>query len=149
MNNSGNRHVNQPGILKKWQLIFYGTSVNPVRLRPQNGARSTPWKSPINTFTFPTQSQPVTQVTNNFFESDNIFKNFQNFPNIYAFSGSDPDESISSADDKNTKVRDNVSNGIGEDDEVKDGCDVECDDQGCFGKGPSKCIACKDKRMDK
>lgn len=49
--NAGNRHVNQAGVLKKWQLIFYGTSVNPVRLRPTNGARSTPWKSPLNTFT--------------------------------------------------------------------------------------------------
>lgn len=147
--NGGNRHVNQPGILKKWQLIFYGTSVNPVRLRPPNGARSTPWKSPLNTYTFPTQSQPVTQVTDNFFDADNIFKNFQNFPNIYAFSGSDPEESINSMDGKNTKVRDNISNGISNDVEVKDGCDVECDDQGCFGKGPSKCIACKNKRMDK
>lgn len=147
--NGGNRHVNQPGILKKWQLIFYGTSVNPVRLRPPNGARSTPWKSPLNTYTFPTLSQPVTQVTDNFFEADNIFRNFQNFPNIYAFSGSDTDEAVSSLDGKNTKVRDNVNNDINNDRDLKDGCDVECDDQGCFGKGPSKCIACRNKRMDK
>lgn len=25
--NSGNRHVNQPGVLKKWQLIFYGKNI--------------------------------------------------------------------------------------------------------------------------
>lgn len=120
--------------------------MNPVRLRSPNGARSTPWKLPLNTYTFPTPSQPVTQVTDNFFDADNIFRNFQNFPNIYAFSGSDPEEIASSFDGKNTKVRDNdINNDI----EQKEGCDVECDDQGCFGKGPSKCIACKNKRMDK
>ncbi|VEN37068.1 unnamed protein product, partial [Callosobruchus maculatus] len=105
--NAGNRHVNQPGVLKKWQLIFYGTSVNPVRLRPANGARSTPWKSPLNTFAFPTQPQPVPQVTNNFFDTADYFKNFQNFPNVYEFSGSDQDPVVSSLDGK--KVRDNNS----------------------------------------
>lgn len=146
--NSGNRHVNQPGVLKKWQLIFYGTSVNPIRLRPTNGARSTPWKSPLNTFTFPTQTIPVTPVTNNFFE-DNLFRNFQDFPNIYAFSGSDRQESISSLNDKRPEVRDNQNNDIENDEETKEGCDEQCDEQGCFGRGPTKCIACRNKRMDK
>ncbi|KAG5898892.1 hypothetical protein JTB14_003286 [Gonioctena quinquepunctata] len=144
--NGGNRHVNQPGILKKWQLIFYGTSVNPVRLRPTNGARSTPWRSPLNTFTFPTQSQPVTE---NFFEADNIFRNFQDFPNIYAFSGSAPEPAISSLDGKKTEVRDNEKYSIEKDVETKDSCDDQCDEQGCFGKGTTKCIACRNKRMDK
>lgn len=147
--NAGNRHVNQPGVLKKWQLIFYGTSVNPIRLRPTNGARSTPWKSPLNTFTFPTQSQqPVTQVSNNFFDPD-LFKGFNNFPNAYAFAGSDPEQAISSFDGKKTKIRDNDSNNIDNDEETKENCDEQCDDQGCFGRGPTKCIACKNKRMDK
>jgi len=35
--NAGNRHVNQPGILRKWQLVFYGTKENPVRTRPRGG----------------------------------------------------------------------------------------------------------------
>lgn len=148
--NAGNRHVNQPGVLKKWQLIFYGTSVNPIRLRPTNGARSTPWKSPLNTFTFPTQSQqPVTQ--NNFFDPD-LFKGFNNFPNVYTFAGSDPEQAISSLDGKKTKIRDNVNNNNNidnDEDETKENCDEQCDDQGCFGKGPTKCIACKNKRMDK
>ncbi|XP_074038039.1 furin-like protease 2 isoform X2 [Leptinotarsa decemlineata] len=146
--NGGNRHVNQPGILKKWQLIFYGTSVNPVRLRPTNGARSTPWRSPLNTFSFPTQSQPVTPVTDNFFEED-IFKNFQDFPGIYTFSGSEPEAVISSLDGKNTKVRANENNSINKDEDIKENCDDQCDEQGCFGKGPTKCIACRNKRMDK
>ena len=31
--NAGNKRVNKPGILKKWQLVFYGTDTNPIRLR--------------------------------------------------------------------------------------------------------------------
>ncbi|XP_060524028.1 furin-like protease 2 [Cylas formicarius] len=145
--NSGNRHVNQPGLLKKWQLIFYGTSVNPVRLRPSNGIRSTPWKSPTNTFTFPSQGQAVTPVNNNFFDAD-VFKGFNDFPHVYSFSGSDPEQAVSSLDGKNTRVREN-SNSIDFDEETKEGCDEQCDNQGCFGGGPTKCIACKNKRMDK
>lgn len=122
--------------------------MNPVRLRPTNGARSTPWRSSLNNF-FPTQTQPVTQVTDNFFDADNIFKNFQNFPNVYSFSGSEPEAVVSSLDGKNTKVRDNINNDIDDDEETKEGCDPQCDDQGCFGRGPTKCIACKNKRMDK
>ncbi|CAH1972311.1 unnamed protein product [Acanthoscelides obtectus] len=150
--NAGNRHVNQPGILKKWQLIFYGTSVNPVRLRTPNGARSTPWKSPLNNIAFPTQPQPLPQVSNNFFDTSDYFKNFQNFPNVYEFSGSDQDPIVSSLDGK--KVRDNNSqnNQVDldlDDEQSRDGCDEQCDEQGCFGRGPAKCIACKNKRMDK
>lgn len=140
--------MNQPGLLQRWQLIFYGTAVNPVRLRPTNGARSTPWKSPINTFAFPTETQPVTQEADNFFEAD-IFKNFQNFPNVYSFSGSDPEPAISSLDGKRTKVRDNDGNSIDDMEETKDGCDDQCDEQGCFGRGANKCVGCKNKRMDK
>lgn len=40
--NAGNRRVNQAGILKKWQLIFYGTSTNPIRLRSQSQGFSFP-----------------------------------------------------------------------------------------------------------
>lgn len=146
--NAGNRHVNQPGILKKWQLIFYGTFVNPIRVRPAGRPQSNrPWKSPLNTFTFPTVSESVTQVTGNDFFNTDPFKNFHNFPNVYSFSGSEPEQSISSLDSKKTIIRDN--NNIDDDVETKENCDEQCDDQGCFGKGPTKCIACKNKRMDR
>lgn len=149
--NAGNRHVNQPGIMKKWQLIFYGTSVRPIRLRPTGEAQSTlPWRSPLNTFTFPTQAEPVTQdvgVTDSFFNSE-LFKGFNNYPNIYSFAGSDPEQAISSLDSKRTNVRDN-DNAIDNDEETKENCDEQCDEQGCFGRGPTKCIACRNKRMDK
>lgn len=148
--NAGNRHVNQPGILKKWQLIFYGTSVNPIRLR-SSSSPSTSWKSPLNTFTFPTHSDAITQETpvtvSDYFNSD-LFRGFNNFPNIYTFSGSDPEEVISSMDGKKTKIRDN-DNRIDLDEETKENCDPECDDQGCYGKGADKCIACRNKRLDK
>lgn len=143
--NAGTRHVNQPGLLKKWQLIFYGTSVNPIRLRPSNGPRSTLWKTPLNNF-FPTQSS-IAQVTDKFFNED-IFRNFNDFQNVYAFSGSDPQESISSLNGKKTMIRDNDNN-LDNDKETKENCDEQCDAQGCFGEGPSNCIACKNKRMDK
>lgn len=28
-------------------------------------------------------------------------------------------------------------------------CDPECDPQGCYGKGPTQCVACKHYRLDK
>lgn len=43
VHNGGNRHVNQPGILKKWQLIFYGTAVNPIKLRSPQSQPSPPF----------------------------------------------------------------------------------------------------------
>ncbi|XP_050300640.1 furin-like protease 2 [Anthonomus grandis grandis] len=142
--NAGSRHVSQVGILKKWQLVFYGTNVNPVRLRSPNGIRSSPWKAPVSSFVFPTQPQPVTPVTDNFFDPSDVFNNF---PHVYSFSGSELSPEVSSLNEKNVKVsRENRNMEF--DEETKDGCDDQCDDQGCFGKGPTKCIACRFKRMD-
>lgn len=46
VHNGGNRHVNQAGILKKWQLIFYGTATNPIRLRSAQSQPSPPFAIP-------------------------------------------------------------------------------------------------------
>lgn len=108
--------------------------------------RSSPWKTAVSSFTFPTQPQPVTPVTDNFFDPSEVFNNF---PHVYSFSGSDPEPAISSLNGKNTKVRENSDNDLDFDEETKEGCDDQCDSQGCFGKGPTKCIACRFKRMDK
>ncbi|KAL1508965.1 hypothetical protein ABEB36_003778 [Hypothenemus hampei] len=141
--NAGSRRVSQFGTLKKWQLIFYGTNVNPVRLRSPNEIRSSQWKSP-DAFPFPTQSQPV---TDNFFDPSEVFNNF---PNLYSFAGSETNPVFTSLDEtKNTKVRDNSKNDLDIDDEVIEGCDDQCDSKGCFGKGPTKCYSCRFKRMDK
>lgn len=144
--NAGNRQVNQPGILKKWQLIFYGTETNPIRLRSSSQAA---WKS-SNPISFPTRSEPYTPeplVTDNIFGPE-LYKDFNNFQHVYSFSGSDPVQSISTLDGKKTIARNN-DNRIDTDEETKDNCDEQCDDQGCFGKGPNKCVACRNKRMDK
>lgn len=34
--NSGSRRINQPGMLKKWQLILYGSDANPIRLKSRS-----------------------------------------------------------------------------------------------------------------
>lgn len=148
--NAGNRHVNQPGVLKKWQLIFYGTQTNPIRLRqtaPQNGVTNL-WKSPINTFTFPTTGQPSTQPFGDFFSTD-VIKNFQNFPNIYSFAGSEPEQAISSLDDRkisreNIEEVDKSGNKV-----IYEGCDAECDGKsGCYAPGPHNCVLCKNNKLD-
>lgn len=143
--NAGNRQVNQPGILKKWQLIFYGTNVNPIRLRGA-GTGSSPWRSALSSF--PTQPQPITldAVTDNFYAFDE-FRRFKDFSVPYSFAGSDAHDTVAALDSKKTILRDN--NRIDADDETKENCDEQCDDQGCFGQGPNKCIACRNKRMDK
>nr|XP_022910704.1 furin-like protease 2 [Onthophagus taurus] len=150
--NSGNRQVDRPGILKKWQLIFYGTQVNPIRLKQPN---SVPYKS-IKNLDVPSLSpffvrdqqtqQPI--VTDNLYNSD-VYRGFNNFQNVYSFSGSDPEESITSLDGKKTIVRNNNNVIEFEEDEHKDNCHEQCDGQGCFGKGAEKCIACRNNRMDK
>lgn len=145
--NAGNRRVNQPGILKKWQLIFYGTAVNPIRLRSASVPGAV-WKSPLNTFTFPSQSDystPDSTVTAGDFYTNSFKNNFENYPNVYAFAGSNPEEAVSTLDGKKS----NRENEIDDSKASLDDCHEECDAQGCYGKGPNKCVACKNNRLDK
>lgn len=149
--NAGNRHVNQPGVLKKWQLIFYGTATNPIRLRQglSTGGVQSLWKSPLNTFSFPTAgpTQPSTSI-GDFFSTD-IIKNFQNFPNIYSYAGSEPEQAITSLDDRKIS-RENMDEDKSTKSIFKENCDSECDEKlGCYGSGPSNCVACKNNKLDK
>lgn len=150
--NAGNRHVNQPGILKKWQLIFYGTAVNPIRVRQQGAASSlkNAWRFPLNVFPFaPTPaSAPIVQVTDNFYNPD-LYKNFNNFPNLYSFDATENKQQVAYLDEKKASVRENAKGDGDADAETKENCDEQCDYQGCFGPGPNNCIACRNKRMDK
>lgn len=139
--NAGTRHVNQPGILKKWQLIFYGTATNPIRLRPAG------------------QSAAAAAAAAFGGGSTFVSGQQQNFPNIYSAAGSEPEASVAplaggsvSAEDG---ARDNLLGGGGgggaEDGSTRrilHSCDPECDSQGCYGKGPTQCIACKHYRLD-
>ncbi|XP_059222311.1 furin-like protease 2 isoform X2 [Stomoxys calcitrans] len=138
--NGGRRRVNQPGILSKWQLIFYGTAVQPMRLK--SDLVSQPIRDPV--YTFPTESdlgQPL--------NSDNQFSSFINFQNLYTGAGSNPEQVVTTVDGHNipTPQRQNVmadsNNKL-----VLHDCDPECDSQGCYGRGPTQCVACKHYRLD-
>lgn len=139
--NSGNRHVNQPGILKKWQLIFYGTSIDPVRLR-SNRPSSIPQPIP-----FPTAGDGYESIGDSYFNTD-AFSNYQNFPTLFA-AGSNPEKAIAPLDGQNipSLQRENVLSDSN-DKVVQHDCDAECDTQGCYGKGPTQCISCKHYRLD-
>lgn len=156
--NAGNRHVNQPGILKKWQLIFYGTATNPIRLRPSGSATalsgSPQQTASQNHFIFPNSQSPSISPTldsSTFYSGSSYNPSFQNFPNIYSVSGSDPEASVASLNDAASKDRSLQENLMGADDSSKKvlhSCDPECDSQGCYGKGPTQCIACKHYKLD-
>ncbi|CAH0718190.1 unnamed protein product, partial [Brenthis ino] len=135
--NAGNRHVNQPGILKKWQLIFYGTSTDPVRLRSKK-----PGALP---YAFPTAAEGY-DVGDSFYNTD-AFTSYQNFPLFAA--GSNPEKAIASLDGHNipSPHGENVL-ADSNDKRVMHECDPECDTQGCYEKGPTQCIACKNYRLD-
>ncbi|KAJ2949490.1 hypothetical protein O0L34_g15413 [Tuta absoluta] len=137
--NGGNRHVNQPGILKKWQLIFYGTNVEPVRYRTK--------KPSAPAFSFPTAADGYETVGDSFYSTD-AFANYQNYPTLFA-AGSNPEKAVANLDGHNVPSPhgENVL-ADSNDKRVMHECDPECDSQGCYGKGPTQCIACKHYRLD-
>lgn len=148
------------GILKKWQLIFYGTATNPIRLRPSGSTSSglsgqSQQTASQNPFIFPNSQSPSISPTldsNTFYSGSSFNPSFQNFPNIYSVSGSDPEASVASLNDAGSKDRSLQENLMGADDSSKKvlhSCDPECDSQGCYGKGPTQCIACKHYKLDK
>ncbi|CAH2087558.1 unnamed protein product [Euphydryas editha] len=138
--NAGNRHVNQPGILKKWQLIFYGTSTDPVKLRSKRPSPLVP------SFALPT-AEGYESIGDSFYNTD-AFTNYQNFPTLFA-AGSDPEKAIARLDGHNVPSPhgENVL-ADSNDRRVMHECDPECDSQGCYGKGPTQCITCKNYRLD-
>lgn len=148
--NGGRRRVNQPGILSKWQLIFYGTAVKPVHLKSDIAAQSS--RVPGNPYAFPTESdlgQAAGGADATFFNSDQL-NGFLNFQNLYTGAASNTEQVVSTIDGHNipTPQRQNVmadsNNKL-----VLHDCDPECDSQGCYGRGPTQCVACKHYRLDK
>ncbi|KAK9878880.1 hypothetical protein WA026_003709 [Henosepilachna vigintioctopunctata] len=139
--NAGSRHVNQPGILKKWQLVFYGTNIQPIRLRQAASSNNrNSWKIPFGNLFSQAPPEPIVKVTDNLFSTD-ILRNFHNFPNVYTFSGSEKQESITSLGERKTNVRKNIDANVKDDENVKD-CDEHCL-QGCSGDGSAKCKPCE------
>lgn len=148
--NGGRRRVNQPGILSKWQLIFYGTQTSPIRLKndPANSRGAGPRVPNGNPFVFPTDADLNQPINYNY--NPDAYNNFANYPNFYTGAGSNPQQSVATLDGHNIPIpqRENVmadsNNKI-----VLHDCDPECDPQGCYGRGPTQCVACKHYRLDK
>lgn len=144
--NGGKRRVNQAGVLSKWQLIFYGTQINPIRLKPDNsGSRSS---IPSN----PYVSQPdlsQSSVGTNYFGQD--FSGFVNYQNLFASAGSNVEKTYATLDGHNipTSQHENVMADSNNKLVVFHDCDPECDQQGCYIRGPTQCVACKQYRLDK
>lgn len=139
--NGGRRQVNQPGILSKWQLIFYGTQTNPIRLKNDPQFRDATPRAPI---AYPTETD-----LHGFYNSD-LYSGYVNYQNLFSGAASYNEHSIASFDGHNipTPQREIVmadsNNKI-----VRHDCDPECDQQGCYGRGPTQCVACKHYRLDK
>ncbi|XP_046429629.1 furin-like protease 2 isoform X1 [Neodiprion fabricii] len=143
--NAGNRHVNTPGILKKWQLIFYGTATNPIRIRTQqfNPVQANP--SILSPFS-------QTHLPQGFYNSDFFgVSAFQTYQGAFTGSASNVQESVASLDGSAASILTNqLPNDVASNSDrfVNQRCDPQCDSQGCYGDGPTHCIACKNYRLD-
>nr|XP_017011802.2 furin-like protease 2 isoform X4 [Drosophila takahashii] len=166
--NGGRRRVNQPGILSKWQLIFYGTSHQPMRLKSELLNTSPQLRSPIgsNPFLIPSASnigQPANEGGN--FNTDS-FASYLNYQNIFSSAGSNPEPATATLDGQNVTTSVVASaESVGGftasaaqlmaapderdgDKKILHSCDAECDSSGCYGRGPTQCVACSHYRLD-
>ncbi|XP_017055608.1 furin-like protease 2 isoform X2 [Drosophila ficusphila] len=168
--NGGRRRVNQPGILSKWQLIFYGTSDPPMHDKSELLNSSPQLRSPIgsNPFLIPSASnigQPANEGGN--FNTDS-FAGYLNYQNIFSSAGSNPEPATATLDGQNVNA--SVATGgpaefagltaaspaqLVAAPDSRDGsklilhsCDAECDSSGCYGRGPTQCVACSHYRLD-
>ncbi|XP_049766242.1 furin-like protease 2 [Schistocerca cancellata] len=114
--NAGSRRATQPGMLKKWQLIFYGTATKPVNVRSSgDGGPGPPPRAP----TPPPGSELGPEGG-------------AGGAGAAAAAGA----GLMAEEEGGGNVR------------VLHTCDAECDAQGCYGKGPTQCIACRHYRLD-
>ncbi|XP_071645509.1 furin-like protease 2 isoform X1 [Temnothorax longispinosus] len=171
--NAGNRHVNSPGILKKWQLIFYGTSTNPIRIRTRqfNPVHSPHYLSSHSVrYPFSVDDDPL-QLSgypgNRDFFSPSTFQSYQG---PYSGAASNLQASVATLDGSSAPILSNhlpgdVSSASAFDSpsaassvqadgsldttrRILHDCDPQCDAQGCYGKGPTQCVGCKNYRLD-
>lgn len=150
--NGGRRRVSQSGILTKWQLIFYGTDSNPIRLKNEAQRGSIANYGNVNPFVFPTETdinQPALSGAGNYYQSD-IYSNSMSYPFLFTGAGSGIDKTVTTLNGHNipTAQRENVMADSNNKLVVLHDCDPECDSQGCYGKGPTQCVACKHYRLD-
>lgn len=176
--NSGRRRVNQAGILHKWQLIFYGTQTNPIRLKgdlSSSGGSGNPAASGLprlnsNPFVFPTETNinggggsggiaagTGAAAAGSYYPQppSDLYSGYANYQNLFAGAASNTEKVYATFMDGGshnvnipTPQRENVMADANNKNVLHD-CDPECDQQGCYGKGPTQCVACKHYRLDK
>lgn len=145
------------GILKKWQLIFYGTATNPIRIRTR---QINPVQPQTNYPIFPIDHsvELYRLIGNDYYRSSG----FQNYPGQYTGAASNVQASVASLDGSSASILSNRLPGDIVDDvsrnlqgsldpsrRIVHDCDPQCDHQGCYDKGPTECVACKTYRLDK
>lgn len=143
--NGGRRRVNQAGVLSKWQLIFYGTQTNPIRLKTDGQSTSArAVGSPLGTDWEWTTGENLNSFSNN-------FNGFVNYQNSFASAGSNVNKKYATLDGRTipTSQRENVMADSNNKLVILHDCDPECDQQGCYGRGATNCVACKHYRLDK
>lgn len=143
------------GVLKKWQLIFYGTVTNPINLRDSGSSSSgisssaysgfssqSPQPPSSGSFVFPGSAPSPSAVPYN------VFHDYTSASLPYSGQGSEIDTAVS--DPNGSDVESDNLVGAGEDSSkrVFHDCDEQCDSQGCYGKEPHQCISCKNYRLD-
>ena len=149
------------GILKKWQLIFYGTATNPIRIRTR---QFNPVQTPLQAYSSPVQyqypfaQQPLTPVRDHYDTDFFPPSAFQGYQSPYVGAASNLEASVATLDGSSGSL---LTNRLPGDQSLSDGsfdptkriqhhdCDPQCDAQGCYGKGPTQCVACKSYRLDK
>lgn len=161
--NGGRRRVNQAGVLSKWQLIFYGTQTNPIRLKTDTESSS---------------ARAVASNSNIFGQTNwadsnlfaNNFNGFVNYQNSFIGAGSNVNKKYATPDGRTfpTSQHENVMADSNNRVVILHDCDPECDSklilfrriledfklfiatgQGCYGRGAFNCVACKHYRLDK
>lgn len=148
--NGGRRRVNQAGVLSKWQLIFYGTQTNPIRLKSdvENTSARAVVPSSGDIFAQSNWGEWNGGDSNLF---ANNFNGFVNYQNTFAGAGSNVNKKYATLDGRTipTSQRENVMADSNNKLVILHDCDPECDQQGCYGLGAQNCVACKHFRLDK
>nr|CAD7461033.1 unnamed protein product [Timema tahoe] len=134
--NGGGQKAEQPGLLKKWQLIFYGTSTDPIRLKSSTNESSETT----------TLHQPILPAVRPSSGDQTDLKSFNS--DVYS-SGGDQKSSVSSSlSDEEKAYQENMVGTDSDGGKVLYSCDPECDHQGCYGQGPAQCVSCRRYKLD-
>lgn len=127
--NGGRRRVNQAGVLSKWQLIFYGTQTNPIRLKTDTESSSArAVASNSNIFSQNNWAEWNGGDTNLF---ANNFNGFVNYQNSFVGSGSNINKKYATPDGRTfpTSQHENVMADSNNRLVILHDCDPECDSE--------------------